>query len=59
MCLDLSLDEQFSAKVKARTAMGRWGLAEDLVGTMVFLSSPASNFITGESIIVDGGVIGL
>jgi NAD(P)-dependent dehydrogenase (short-subunit alcohol dehydrogenase family) len=59
MCHDLFTDEEFSAKVRARTAMGRWGLAEDLSGLMVFLASSASDFITGESIVIDGGVIGL
>lgn len=52
-------DEQFSAKVRARTAMGRWGNPRDLSGLMVFLSSSASDFITGESIVIDGGVTGM
>lgn len=58
MCEDLFTDEAFSAKVEARTSLGRWGEAEDLKGLMVFLASPASDFITGESIVIDGGVIG-
>lgn len=55
----LYTDEHFSAKVKARTAMGRWGDPGDLSGLLVFLSSSASNFITGESIVIDGGVTGM
>jgi NAD(P)-dependent dehydrogenase (short-subunit alcohol dehydrogenase family) len=35
--------------------MGRLGLPSDLVGTMIFLSSAASNFITGQTFCVDGG----
>jgi len=35
--------------------MGRLGLPSDLVGTMIFLSSAASNFITGHTFCVDGG----
>ena len=35
--------------------MGRLGLPSDLVGTMIFLSSAASNFITGQTLCVDGG----
>jgi len=35
--------------------MGRLGLPSDLVGMMVFLSSAASNFITGQTFCVDGG----
>lgn len=38
-----------------RTPMGRWGAPRDLAGTVVFLASPASDFITGELINVDGG----
>jgi 2-deoxy-D-gluconate 3-dehydrogenase len=39
----------------ARTPAGRWGRIEDLAGVAVFLASPASDFITGISIPVDGG----
>ena len=36
-------------------ALGRDQYPEDLVGTVMFLSSPASDFITGQTINVDGG----
>jgi 2-deoxy-D-gluconate 3-dehydrogenase len=42
-------------RVLARTPAGRWGSAEDLGGIAVFLASPASDFITGTAIPVDGG----
>ena len=42
-------------KVNSGTPAGRWGKPEDLSGTAIFLASPASNFITGASICVDGG----
>jgi NAD(P)-dependent dehydrogenase (short-subunit alcohol dehydrogenase family) len=58
MCEDLFTNEEFSNKVKARTSLGRWGESEDLKGLTVFLASPASDFITGESIIIDGGILG-
>jgi gluconate 5-dehydrogenase len=35
--------------------MGRWGDLDELAGAVVFLSSPASSFVTGTSLFVDGG----
>jgi 2-deoxy-D-gluconate 3-dehydrogenase len=42
-------------KVLARTPAGRWGVPDDMAGIAVFLASPASDFITGTAIPVDGG----
>ena len=42
-------------KVLARTPSGRWGVPEDMAGIAVFLAAPASDFITGTAIPVDGG----
>jgi 2-dehydro-3-deoxy-D-gluconate 5-dehydrogenase len=42
-------------RVLARTPAGRWGAPDDFAGTAVFLASPASDFITGAAITVDGG----
>ena len=42
-------------KVVQRTPAGRWGVTQDFAGIAVFLSSPASDFITGTAIPVDGG----
>ncbi len=42
-------------RVLARTPAGRWGRIEDMAGIAVFLASPASDFITGTAIPVDGG----
>jgi 2-deoxy-D-gluconate 3-dehydrogenase len=42
-------------RVVARTAAGRWGEPKDMAGVAVFLASPASDFITGTAIPVDGG----
>lgn len=40
-----------------RTPAGRWGKTEDLKGTAVFLASKASDFINGQIIYVDGGIL--
>lgn len=42
-------------EIRRKTPAGRWGNPEDLVGTGVFLASPASDFVTGTCITVDGG----
>lgn len=41
--------------IEQRIPMGRWGVPSDLVGATVFLCSPASDFMTGQVIAVDGG----
>ena len=41
--------------VQTRTPEGRWGMPSDLGGPAVFLASPASDFVTGTTLIVDGG----
>ena len=43
------------SQISSRIPSGRWGEPEDLAGTAVFLASPASDYITGVSIAVDGG----
>ncbi len=42
-------------RVVQRTPAGRWGVPEDVAGTAVFLAGPASDFVTGAAIAVDGG----
>ncbi|MER6090860.1 SDR family oxidoreductase [Streptomyces bluensis] len=53
----LVADEEFSAWVRKRTPAGRWGDVEDLVGALLFLSSPASDFVGGQVLYVDGGML--
>lgn len=45
----------FDAWVKSSNPAGRWGKPEELVGTAVYLSSDASNYVNGQIIYVDGG----
>lgn len=42
-------------RVLSRTPAGRWGRPEDMAGIAVFLAAPASDFVTGTAIPVDGG----
>jgi NAD(P)-dependent dehydrogenase (short-subunit alcohol dehydrogenase family) len=41
--------------INERTPMGRWGYLPELEGAVIFLASPASDFITGQTLYVDGG----
>jgi gluconate 5-dehydrogenase len=49
-------DKEFNDWVVGRTPSRRWGDAKDLVGAAVFLSSSASDYISGQIIYVDGGM---
>src|SRR5262249_45274221 len=46
--------ELYEGVVK-RTPLGRLGQTEDLMGALIFLASPASGFVTGQTLFVDGG----
>lgn len=49
-------DNEFSAWLEKRTPAGRWGDVDELVGACVFLSAPASSFVNGHTLYVDGGI---
>ncbi|WP_422371592.1 SDR family oxidoreductase [Hoeflea sp.] len=53
----LIANPDFDAWVKARTPARRWGRPEELAGTAIFLASEASNYINGQIIYADGGMI--
>lgn len=57
MTQKLADDPKFDSWLRARTPADRWGNPEELVGTAIFLSSSASNFINGQIIYVDGGIL--
>jgi 2-dehydro-3-deoxy-D-gluconate 5-dehydrogenase len=53
--LPLQKDEARNRQILERIPAQRWGEPEDLTGAAVFLASKASNYITGEVLVVDGG----
>jgi gluconate 5-dehydrogenase len=53
----LVADADFNAWIRSKTPLGRWGKMEDLVGALVFFCSPASDFVSGQVLYVDGGML--
>lgn len=51
----LRADPSRDREILARIPAGRWGRPDDLVGAAVFLASPASDYVTGHTLVVDGG----
>lgn len=51
----LQADETRNRQILERIPAGRWGDADDLTGTAVFLSSAASDYVNGHILVVDGG----
>jgi 2-deoxy-D-gluconate 3-dehydrogenase len=51
----LQMDEQRNRQIVERIPTGDWGVPEQLAGAAVFLASPASDYVTGEVLTVDGG----
>jgi gluconate 5-dehydrogenase len=49
-------DPEFKASIVKRIPLGRVGATEDLVGAVLFFCSPASSFITGQILTIDGGL---
>ncbi|MCQ1852032.1 SDR family NAD(P)-dependent oxidoreductase [Neorhizobium galegae] len=50
-------DPVFDAFVTNRTPAARWGRPEELSGAAIFLASPASDFVNGQVLYVDGGIL--
>lgn len=50
-------NEEFDKWVCSRNPSNRWGLPEELIGTLLLLSSPAGNYLNGQMIYVDGGLL--
>ena len=56
MVKGLRANEAFDRRVRHRTPVGRWGRPADLSGSLLFLASPASDFMAGQTLVVDGGL---
>jgi 2-deoxy-D-gluconate 3-dehydrogenase len=54
----LQQDETRNRQILERIPAGRWGEAQDLAGAAVFLASPASDYVNGHVLVVDGGWLG-
>jgi gluconate 5-dehydrogenase len=52
---ELAGDPEFDAWVRREVPLGRWGQPEELIGTAIYLSSAASNYVQGHTVYVDGG----
>lgn len=48
---------EFNTWVCKRTPAGRWGRPDELAGAAVFLAAPASDFVNGQMLVVDGGLL--
>jgi NAD(P)-dependent dehydrogenase (short-subunit alcohol dehydrogenase family) len=49
-------DERFAANLRESIPMGRWAETSDIVGPVLFFASPASGFVTGQILFIDGGL---
>lgn len=50
-------DESLRREVAESTPLKRWGTPEDVAGAAVYLASPAASFLTGQTILIGGGIV--
>ena len=44
-------------RLRSQTPLQRWGTPDDIAAALLFLASPAANFLTGQTLMVNGGVV--
>ncbi len=52
---DYLKDDQFLQMIKSNVPLGRFAEPKELIGTIIYLSSPASDYMTGHALVIDGG----
>jgi NAD(P)-dependent dehydrogenase (short-subunit alcohol dehydrogenase family) len=50
-------EREIYESIRDRTALKRWAVPEDLLGTLIYLASDASEYVTGQTLYVDGGYL--
>ena len=53
----LTIDPVWERYICNRTPAGRWGETPELIGATVFLASAAANFVNGQILTIDGGLL--
>jgi len=48
-------DKQFVEMIKTKVPLGRYATPDELVGTVIYLASRASDYMTGHALVIDGG----